>query len=609
MSEHSPPEGALLPRVKSTLEDALQRLDIRQTEREPAEPIDGEDTAPSARTKYLLRKGLGQGAAGAVYEVFDTDLQRLLAMKVLRLPPKLQLESEFEKKYVSRFLEEAQVMGQLEHPGIVPVHEVGVDEAGHIYFTMARVRGQEFDKAIGAIADPMHPEWTLQRAVYVLRKVSEAVSYAHAKGVVHRDLKPQNIMADRFGEVYVMDWGIAKLVEGSAGELSSEAYLTLAINTGTDAKDKDAEAGGIYGTPPYMSPEQARGETDAVDSRCDVYAMGAILYHVLTGNPPYVTAGARITAISLLRQLRERPPPPVSENTLPGRPNPPEELVAIAEKAMARDPNRRYATASEFGAELGRYLEGRPVQALPLSRAQRCWRWCRRNPLITGLFLTIVLGSILGFFTLISLSTELLRQSAIDSAADESRLLEVVNTAYSADVVRRVDREHVTVTHDYASHEGAIPLPATFLTELGERVEAADPSRRVRHFSDQPFLFRTNGGPQDDFEREALERLRADPNAPFYRFALLNGEPVLRYATARVLRRSCVGCHNNHPSSPKRDWKAGDVRGVLEIVRPLRAEQSRSQDALRHGLVLIAGVMLGLFFVTTTLLWRYGRSR
>lgn len=563
--------------------------------------------APDAHLKYALRGELGQGAAGAVYDVLDTDLQRRLAMKVLRLPGEGIPETEHEKEYVSRFLEEAQVMGQLEHPGIVPVHELGVDEQGQVYFTMSRVRGQEFSVAIKEIADPLNPEWTLERAVYVLRKVSEAISYAHAKGVIHRDLKPANIMADRFGEVYVMDWGVAKFIGTDSGDLTADPNLTVAIRARSDPKAETTETSGIYGTPPYMPPEQAGGEFDEVDSRSDVYAMGAILYHLLTGHAPYVTPGARVSAASILKQVREGPPLPLSKNIPPSRPQPSEELIAITEKAMARNPSDRYATATDFGAELSRYLEGRPVKALPLSRAKRWWRWCRRNPLVAGLFLTILLGSILGCLMLTNLSTKLVRESALDSAADETHLLKVVNNAYSTEVIRRVDREHVTVSHDYAARKGAIPLPATFLTELGDRVHAEDPSRRVRQYSDIPFRFRKDGGPQDSFEREAVDRLRASPELPYYRFEVLKGQPVLRYATARVLGESCIHCHNTHPDSPKRDWKAGDVRGVLEVTRPLKAEHSRSQEALRGGLFSIGGVMLGLFLITTTILLRYSR--
>jgi adenylate cyclase len=168
-------------------------------------------------------------------------------------------------------------------------------------------------------------------------------------------------------------------------------------------------------------------------------------------------------------------------------------------------------------------------------------------------------------------------------------MLESLNGFYSSKVVDRVKTQGIEVTHDYAAKERAIPLPATLTIELGNHIsEHSQRGMMVRLYSDYPFRSRRDGGPKDDFERDALNKLRSTPQDAFYRFEDYQGRPALRYATARVMKESCVRCHNTHAESTKRDWKVGDVRGVVEIIRPLDRDVARTHDGLRGTFRLIA---------------------
>ena len=230
----------------------------------------------------------------------------MLAMKVLlgkSTSPASGETPRSDPRSLGRFLEEAQVTGQLDHPGIVPVHELGLDGDGRVYFTMKLVEGHDLKRVLELVAEGQEG-WTQTRALGVLSKVCEAMAYAHHKGVVHRDLKPANVMVGRFGEVYVMDWGLAKVLGRE-----DQKDLTVAPQDETQElrpqRRERADAspdsplitmdGDVVGTPAYMSPEQALGRTEEIGPHSDVYAVGAMLYHLLAGHMPYVQPGARLT--------------------------------------------------------------------------------------------------------------------------------------------------------------------------------------------------------------------------------------------------------------------------------------------------------------------------
>lgn len=202
-------------------------------------------------------------------------------------------------------------------------------------------------------------------------------------------------------------------------------------------------------------------------------------------------------------------------------------------------------------------------------------------------------GALLAFWYLSHATTTLVQSAALQGITMYSESLTELRNYYTSEVVDRLRSSNIEVTHDYQLKPGAIPLPAIFTMELGRRISLHGTGMRVRLYSNYPFPWRKDGGARDDFERQALVALQADPKQPYYRFEELDGRASLRYATADVMHEDCIGCHNAHPDSPKRDWKVGDVRGVLEIVRPLDVVVSQSRADLRDIFILF-GVLLTL---------------
>jgi hypothetical protein len=266
---------------------------------------------------------------------------------------------------------------------------------------------------------------------------------------------------------------------------------------------------------------------------------------------------------------------------------------------MAKAPARRYASAADLADDLRRFLAGEPILARPVGRAERLWRWCRRNPVPASLLLAVTLGSAFGLWYLSFLSEHFMRSAALESAAQQSDMLEQVNNLYSS-VVDDVKHQGFKVVHDLPAEVGEVRMmvPARFTIDLAEQISCRSESGvRARLFSAYPFRSRKDGGPKDAFQRQTLRFLEKHPEERVWSFENFEGRPVLRYARARLMQQSCVDCHNTHTDSPKRDWKVGDVRGVVEIIRPLDKDVERTREGLRGTFILMAaisGSLLGL---------------
>jgi serine/threonine protein kinase len=243
-----------------------------------------------------------------------------------------------------RLRRESHILARLEHPNIVPVHDVGTLPDGRVFYAMKRVHGQRLDEWLQT-ARPARPA-----ALRLFIKICEAVAFAHARRVIHRDLKPQNVMVGSFGEALVMDWGLARILGGHALE---EEHLGEPL--GDEPIGARTAWGAVLGTPAYMSPEQAQGATRSLDQRADVYALGAILHFLAVGRPPFEGP----SAADILRQVLHDPPASLRR----WDPSLPKPLEALCLKAMSRRPEDRYATAEEFAADVGRFLDGLPVTA------------------------------------------------------------------------------------------------------------------------------------------------------------------------------------------------------------------------------------------------------
>lgn len=354
----SAPTAAPTPVAPSPLTPANKK---RTAPRRTGELVDHIVSRPSPFTRYSFERKVGQGSMGEVFRVWDGDLRRTLAMKILSRGFG-RLNTDQYERTLTRFVAEAQVTSQLDHPSIVPVHDFGVSPDGLAYFTMKLVKGRELRHVI----DELHAEsgngWTMHRVLGLVHKACEAMSYAHHKGVLHRDLKPTNVMVGRYGAVYVMDWGLARIL-GSDHEdvLLADGDITLRVTSDRDGMLREAgidqnatRKGASVGTPAYMAPEQAGGGGEAIDERADVYGIGAILYHVASGRPPYTEPGKRTPVQTVLFKLQQGPPPSI-DTVAPGAPA---ELRAIVRTAMARAPEARFQTMEQLANELAAFLEG-----------------------------------------------------------------------------------------------------------------------------------------------------------------------------------------------------------------------------------------------------------
>ena len=340
------------------------------------------DGARSER-RYEVLGEVARGGMGVILKVWDRDLRRTLAMKVAGIARKGEgTEDRTSSRTLARFLEEAQITGQLDHPGVVPVHELGIDKNGRLYFTMRLVRGQDLE-AIAKRLGAGDPEWPLARVLGVVQRLCETVAYAHSKRVVHRDLKPANIMVGRFGEVYLMDWGLARVLEDGAlpaGDSSFASHIgTLREDMSEDGSPLFTQAGDVLGTPAYMAPEQAFGHGEGAGPAADVYSLGAVLYRLLGGRRPY-DGQKPLRAAEYVAAVLSGPPVPLHRLA----PHVPRELVAISEKAMERDPARRYASAQALADDLRAYLEGRVVGAYRTGPWQELVSWVRRHRELAG---------------------------------------------------------------------------------------------------------------------------------------------------------------------------------------------------------------------------------
>ncbi len=346
-----------------------------------------------SKNRYEPVKLLGQGGMGEVVLVEDQDIARRVAVK--RLLPELSHPS-----ILARFIDEIRTVGRLEHPNIVPIHDVGVDDLGRYFFVMKYVEGETLEAVIEKLSagDPdYHARYTQERRIEIFLGLLHALEYAHDKGVVHRDIKPANVMIGRFGEVVLMDWGIAKPV-GASRDIAASVEAQVADAGSPRSRAFTTRVGSIIGTPAYMAPEQARGENDRIDARSDLFS-ACVLFHELICLRHYLADAPSMEA--MLERVRHEDTSTwkLYGTRHPDHGPPPAELVHFVHEGMALDPARRYASAGAMIARLQGILAGKiPVQC-PFTFTKRMSRetsrFVDRSPTIAFLLMLSLFAGVI----------------------------------------------------------------------------------------------------------------------------------------------------------------------------------------------------------------------
>jgi tetratricopeptide (TPR) repeat protein len=351
---------ARYPELQAELAAFFQDQDCLDHVFTDAQQAAGATTGPGTHVRYVgdyeLLEEIARGGMGVVFKARQLSLGRTVALKMI-------LSGQFASgQEVGRFQREAEAAANLDHPHLVPIYEIGIHEGIH-YFSMKLIEGGNLSQHIPRLLQDA------RASAQLLRTVARAVDHAHQHGLLHRDLKPGNILLDAQAQPHVTDFGLAKRVAGPAGAGATQS-------------------GAIVGTPSYMAPEQAAG-SKGLSTAADVYALGAILYHLLTGRPPFVGA----TPLETLLQVVEcEPPRPSSLQAGVDR-----DLETICLKCLHKDPERRYPGAAALADELTRYLNGEPIHARPVGPAERLWRWARRRPWPAALAAALCLSVVVGF--------------------------------------------------------------------------------------------------------------------------------------------------------------------------------------------------------------------
>jgi tetratricopeptide (TPR) repeat protein/predicted Ser/Thr protein kinase len=430
--------------VGRTTDRALSSDDLEATTSlvDHGAAADGDGLAPGASVRYFgdyeVRRELGRGGMGVVYEARQVSLNRPVALKMVKAG---LLAGDDELR---RFQNEAEAVALLDHPGIVPVYEVGQHD-GQRYFSMKLVPGGSLVPLLDRYRDDT------KATANLVAEAAEAVAHAHARGILHRDLKPANILVDPEGHPHVTDFGLAKKVE---------------------ADIEFTRSGAILGTPAYMSPEQATGRRGSITTATDVYGLGALLYALLTGHPPF-GGDSVVETIDAVRNV-----PPARPTMLNARV--PRDLETICLKCLEKDPRRRYATAQALADDLKAWLGSRPIAARRVGAAERAWLWCKRKPAVATLSAAVVLAVVVGTASIIAVQAK----ANANLRAANTRVEQQYNLAVDA-----IKTFHTGVSEDFLLKEDKfkdlrerlLKSAESFYEKLGALLkdEADLPSRRA----------------------------------------------------------------------------------------------------------------------------------
>jgi serine/threonine protein kinase len=364
--------GMSLPRELSVIEDEEVQESLAAADSAFGHAEKTVTDSPAGGPRYRILRPHAKGGLGEVFVAEDRELHREVALK------EIQGKHAHNPVSCARFQLEAEITGRLEHPGVVPVYGLGKHEDGRPYYVMRFIKGDNLREAIKRFHDadvagrnPGERRLEFRKLLRRFIDVCNAVAYAHSRGILHRDLKPGNIMLGKYGETLVVDWGLAKVAGRQAAVSESERSVELTLHPYSGSGSLETQAGAALGTPAFISPEQAAGKLDELGPASDIYGLGATLYVLLTGKLPF--SGEAVGAILAMVQLGEfRPPRQVHPTT-------PAPLDAICRKAMALRPADRYATALDVAADIEHWLADEPVAAYPEPWHARGRRWLRHH--------------------------------------------------------------------------------------------------------------------------------------------------------------------------------------------------------------------------------------
>jgi eukaryotic-like serine/threonine-protein kinase len=537
--------------------------------------------------RYQVLRPHARGGLGLVSIARDIELGREVALKEMK-------EYADDAGHRGRFVREAEITGGLEHPGIVPVYGLGQYADGRPYYAMRFIRGETLQEA-GRKLHAGEPGYTLRGLLTRFVAVCNAVGYAHSRGVIHRDLKPANVMLGSYGETLVVDWGLAKVVgrAEAAVRVEQRGEVTLQVGAGDGSATR---AGSLLGTPAFMSPEQARGETDALTQATDVYGLGATLYALLTGRPP-VTGD---DALQLLEQVWQGNWPPPRQV----KPSIPAALDAICCKAMSLRPENRYQSALDLAADVERWLSDEPVIAWREPVAVRLWRWARRHrTLVTGTAAALMVGVVSLGTAAVLLAAANGRERAATQSAERQRDRANANFQLAREAV---DHFYAQVSQSAEMKargaeklrtgllQGAVQFYERLLQDEGEgsveqiRAENARSLRRLASLLDD--IGKTTESEQRFRQAESLSRqlASASPAESAYRVdlaATLSGLGMFYARLARrdegeaILKEACDLRRELADSDPPTPERLDDLAGILGNLGALYSEWGRYAQA------------------------------
>jgi tetratricopeptide (TPR) repeat protein len=514
---------------------------------------------------FDIRDKLGEGGMGVVYLARQVPLNRLVALKMILAGTLARREEK------ARFLSEAEAVAALQHPGIVQIHEFGTHD-GLPYFSLEYCSGGSLAKKLAGT--PLPPA----EAAVTVERLARAMQAAHDAGVVHRDLKPGNVLLTADGTPKITDFGLAKRVEGDSG-------LT--------------QSGAILGTPSYMAPEQAT-ESRTVGPPADIYALGAILYECLTGRPPHKAA----TPLDTVLHVIEHEPAAVRRLN----PKVPADLETICHKCLQKDPARRYPTAAALADDLGRWQRGEPITARPVGHTERAWRWCRRNPALAGSLAAVVVVVALG---VVGLSVGLVKVDRLRRTAEGERDRAVAARAGTRDVL---DMAVSGLTGDAAAaqkelspelkklFDAVLPYYEQFAAEPGEDREGLDRLAKAHDRLARIHLRLGNLDRAAAVHRKAGElytRLVAEnPQAPTLRARLAAsfGDLALAYYKANRLPEAAAAWTRSleaqealaaqFPDDPSYRIDVGRTLSNLGVLYANQKDWPAAEDAFRRALAV-----------------------